>query len=155
MKTLALITWAVVLVLLGIQIGLHAPASKPVFTPEDRPERKDFSVVFLDATDRRCFKIETRLGVVLARVTQVTPCLDGYIVTVWLGNLYAVDLIQGDLSAHWSTNGVLREGNMRLPAGAWSAFQLPLVPARWEDLQCFWIQFEPKGVSMVNPKSNE
>jgi hypothetical protein len=122
----------------------------------------------LDPTTKSYQRIDTSLGSLLISVKSVQPYLDGYKVTLLIGNPYAMDFNGFGVSCKWSasyvyTNGVVanvdevqkseKSKNLEqievLRSGCWNSVELTISPATADEMKMLRISLNPSIVSLL------
>lgn len=124
--------------------------------------------IMLDPTTKSYQRIDTSIGSLLVSVKSVTPYLDGYKVTLAIGNPYTIDFNGFNISCKWGasftyTNGVvsnyeavqssqktrdLQQTDVLL-RGYWNPVELMLSPATADEIKNLRISITPNTISLL------
>ena len=124
--------------------------------------------ILLDPTSKSYQRIDTSIGSLLVSVKGVTPYLDGYKVTLAVGNPYDMDFKGFLVSCKWGasftyTNGIVSnyeavQNSQKskdsqqtdvLYRGYWNAIELTIAPATADEIKNLRISIQPDTVSLL------
>jgi hypothetical protein len=121
----------------------------------------------LDPAAKGFQKIETRVSPLLISVHDITPYLDGFKVSIDIGNPSYMLINNYDLAYQWglaskgsSAEAVLSNdrstktnsevGTIPLNAGAWTRYTLTLSPAKSEEIHNLWFTIQVGEISLIH-----
>lgn len=129
---------------------------------------------FLDPTTKSYQRIDTDVGSLLVSVKSVQPYLDGYKVTLAIGNPYAMDFNGFGVSCKWSlpylyTNGVASNAEAVknsekskdlqqtevLRGGWWTPVELTISPATADELKMLRISVIPNNITLLSKPDSQ
>jgi hypothetical protein len=135
---------------------------------------RDQKWVMLDPTTKAYQRIDTSIGSLLVSVKSVTPYLDGFNVTIAIGNPYGMDLNGILVSCKWGTSFLYTNGIVSnyqevqnsqkskdfqqtdvLLGGRWNPVELAITPATADEIKNLRISITPDTVSLYNKSDTQ
>lgn len=102
----------------------------------------------LNTTQKSYLPIKTRVGILFVALDNITPYLDGYRLTIRIGNPSSATLNGFQLSAQWGTNRQTFSHADKLSAGRWSKIEFIISPATVEATKKISVMVRPDKITL-------
>ena len=115
-------------------------------------EARHPQMVLISTTDQGVKSVDTPLGSLLVGVSKVEPVLDGYRMTLRIGNPHSAVVNTSTLTVVWGGEHLKEQQIVdSLPAGKWADVVIVLTPATAEQVKGVGISIDNGIISLLAP----